>query len=71
MPSLRYSHIDDFGCIMIEALWGGGGNMLPCISCGIPAGTHGSESTAITAERGKSTVAHRKNIAFGDDSGEP
>ena len=47
---------------------GGGGNRLPWVSCGIPVGTRGSESTGVTWERGKSTVAHCKNIAFGDES---
>ena len=47
---------------------GGGGHRLPCVSCGIPVGTRGSESTGVTRERGKSTVAHGKNIAFGDEA---
>ena len=68
MPSLRFSHINDFGCIMVGAVGGGGGNRLPCVSCVIPVGTRGSESTGNTPERGKSTVAHGKNIAFGDVS---
>ena len=29
-------------------------------------GTRGSESTGVTRDRAKSTVAHGKNIAFGD-----
>ena len=51
---------------MVGAVGGGKGNRLPCVSSGIPVGTRGSESTGITPERGKSTVAHGKNIAFGD-----
>ena len=45
---------------------GGGGNRLPCVSRDVPMGSHGRESTGVSPERGKSTVAHGKNIAFGD-----
>ena len=45
---------------------GGGGNQLPWVSCGIPAGTPGSENTGVTQQWGESTVAHGKNIAFRD-----
>ena len=69
VPSLRFSHMYDFGCVTVGPVAEVGAigcHAFPVSFQWAPMGSHGRESTGVSQERGKSTVAHRKNIAFGD-----